>query len=442
MGLVIKDILKIRWQRPLFYGWWIVAIAFLVNFISIGIGVYAFGVFIPAMSEDPDLNWSKTAIAGAFTVNLFVAALLAPLIGPLLDKKHGPRVVLALGALLAGAGLMALSRADALWQFYLFFGLLGSLGFIITVTLTTPAVVSKWFIRKRGRALGITFMGSSAGAMVMVPISQVLVSTYGWRTAWFVLGLITVIAIVPLVSLFMRRRPEDMGLKPDGEYASAKDGPISRHREVKPLEESTWTLKSAIRTPSLWLLLLAFNMAFMAYTGIVIFQIDYLTNPAQGFSKITASSAVSLFAAVSIMSKLSWGLIAERLNPRYAGPAGFLISAGAIIVLLNVNNLAMVYLYAILLGIGVGNVDLILNIMLANYYGRTFLGAITGFSSTALMITTGAAPLLVASLFDATGSYTIPFLLSIGALVFSGLLILLAKPPREQTTRPERAAEW
>ena len=213
-------------RTPFFYGWWIVMISFLANFMNDGIGYWTFGLFIVPMSEA--FGWTRTMTTGAFTLWLVVGGLVSPVIGPLVDK-HGARVIMAIGASICAVAAIAISQINALWQFYLLYGVVvgGSVpcfaGFILDTT------IAKWFIRKRGRATAIAVMGYSASGIVLVPVLRLFMSRFGWQMSWSALGVLTGVLIIPLALLFMRRRPEDSGLLPDGGKAEPEQVKARQH---------------------------------------------------------------------------------------------------------------------------------------------------------------------------------------------------------------------
>ena len=200
-------------SRPrIFYGIYIVAFAFLCLTMCIGCGSFAFSLFVnPLQSE---LAWSRGQIMVGFTIFWVMMGAASPLFGRILDRR-GARVVIPLGAIVMGLGFVLLSRMDSLFLFYLGYVLVGS-GAAGIGPVPTSAIVSNWFRKKRGTAVGITSAGIGAGGAVMAPIAGYLLQTYDWRTAYFAMAVIIWIALIPLALLLVRTRPEDVGLHPDG----------------------------------------------------------------------------------------------------------------------------------------------------------------------------------------------------------------------------------
>ncbi|MBW2623925.1 MAG: MFS transporter, partial [Deltaproteobacteria bacterium] len=231
-------------RRPkMFYGWYIVAVSFLCWFAADSFGWYTFGIFIKPITEE--LGWTTVMLTGALTLRSIFSGLIDPIIGPLADTRHGARILMSAGVLIAGSVPLAVSRVSEPWQFYLFYGIIGALGMVGFGGLVTNAIISKWFIRLRGRAIGVSTMGVSIAGLIFVPMVHSLNARLGWRTTLVVLALIIwVLTIVPVV-LLVRRRPEDMGLLPDGdepEETAAEDGDLANGGPVFAGEE-IWTLK-------------------------------------------------------------------------------------------------------------------------------------------------------------------------------------------------------
>ena len=213
-------------QKPrFFYGWVIVAIAIVGGAFTSGTSVWGASVFVTHMGDD--LGWSRSAFYGAFTVRALAAGALAPILGPLQDRRNGPRYLMLMSAVSLGVALVLLKFVDDLWVFYLVFGGLGALSMSALGEMMTVAVVPKWFVRRRGRAVGIATTGTAMGPLFFPITVQALIEAVGWRDGWFVLGALTLAVLVPL-ALLVRTRPEDVGLLPDGDDPSTQPAPRRR----------------------------------------------------------------------------------------------------------------------------------------------------------------------------------------------------------------------
>jgi MFS family permease len=421
------EIIPINKQPRIYYGWIIVGVSFLCWFAADAFGWYTFGIFMGPITRE--LGWTTVMLTGAMTIRTVVAGLSGPVIGPLADTRHGARIIMSLGILIAGAVPMASSRVNALWQWYLFYGVMGGLGMIGYGGLVTNTVIAKWFIRKRGRAMGIATIGVSISGVVFVQLVHRLISSYGWRTTLVVLGLVIWGLTFLPVFLFVRRRPEDMGLRPDGDDPDmiefeTNDSTVADHVYS---EEEIWTLKEALRTKALWLLLIGFNITGLAISGIFIHFFPYVVT--KGFSTDLAARAMTVLAVCCAIVKIPWGLIAERIHVRYCITACYSGCAMSLIILLSSNTVPYVFLFAIAYGVTLGGDIVVRELVWANYYGRTFLGTIRGVIMPANLISMAGGPLFAAWLRDITGDYQVPYTVFLFASIVGTVFIFMAKPP-------------
>jgi MFS family permease len=419
--------MRTKARGHVFYGWFIVAVSFLCWFSADAFGWYTFGIFLGPISSE--LGWTTVALTGALTLRTVVGGLMGPFIGPLVDTRHGARVLMSLGVLIAGAVPLAVSRIDQVWQFYLVYGVIGALGMVGFGGLVTNALISKWFVRRRGRAIGIATMGISTSGLVFVPLSHVLISGFGWRTTLLVLGFtIWGLALIPVV-LLVRRRPEDMGLRPDGddsEEAEAELAPVGGTSDDDPLEQ-VWSLKEALRTRALWLLLIGFNITGLALSGVFIHFYPYLES--KGIEPGVAATAVTTFAFCAALVKIPWGLLAERFPVRHCITACYVGCALSLIILINSQSVALVFLYAMVYGVTLGGDMVLKELVWANYFGRTFLGTIRGVTMPVNLISVAGGPLFAAWLRDLTGSYQLPYTIFFGTVLVGTCILCLTKPP-------------
>ncbi len=409
-------------RRPrFFYGWVIVAVSALAEATAFGAGNVSFGVFLKSMSED--LQWSRTSITGALTVQSLAHLFVSPILGPLVDL-YGPRVIMSWGAIVAGASYVAMGHVSEIWQFYLFFALGTVLGLHEIGSLVTTTVVSKWFVRMRGRALGFTGMGHNLGAVIFGPLVAFIIGAVGWRTGWSMLGLIIVAAILPPAILLMRRTPEDLGLRPDG-GASARLPSTARWQ--RPHEEPAWKVMDALRSPTAWLLVVALNLANLGVLSMNIHQVAYFTDV--GFSLQAASLLFALQHSLAVISKLFWGFLAERISVRFCLMGTFVGRLTGFLILLFGTAAERVYLFTIISGLFGGAITSLQSQIWADYYGRAFLGSIRGVLAPFSLISSLGGPLFAAFVFDVAGSYDGAFWVFAITLLLGVVLLYFAKPP-------------
>jgi len=418
-------------KNSIFHGWWIVLVVFLGGIVGFGIGSIGLGVFIPFMSED--LGWSRTAMSGVFTVRAIMMGISGPIVGFAVDKKWGPRVLIVGGGIISGASLLMLSQSNHIWQFYLSFGVLWSIGQTsFSGQVLSGALVSKWFVRQRGRAFGFYTMGIPAGGAIFVPLIAVLISSVGWRGAWVSLAILTWILIIPLALIIVRRQPEDMGLLPDGARVP-DDGlalatpPDSSSASAKGSDEIGWTVTQALHTPTAWLLVIGFVLSNMAGGAFMVHQVAAISD--KGFSVELASGVMAVLFFFSFIIKPIVGFMTERLSVRYVACFFIGLAGTSLLVLAAASSLSGLMLFAVLYGCGVGATTVLQSIIWADYYGRQFQGAIRGTLSPVFAMSQAFSPLFAGWVYDTTGSYDRAFIVvGIAAFCASGL-ILLARPP-------------
>lgn len=404
----------------LYYGWYIVALAFIAQAMSAGLQVYTFGVFLKPMSED--LGLTRAELAGVQSFSTLVSGVLALAIGPLIDRRGGRELMVG-GALIAGAGLAGVGLVHNLWQFYLIRGVVVTVGMLGMGGLVVNVALSNWFVRRRGRAIAVAAMGISVAAVVLPPLTQWLITRVGWRGAWGVLGLLVILVVTMPAALIMRRRPEDLGLQPDGDAATrTATGP-----PAPDADEYAWSRAAALRTPTLWLLMLAFALASMGLMGMLVHTYPYLTD--RGLSAAEAARGLSLIGIAGLLCKPCWGLLVERFAARRCAAAEFLLCAAGIGLIRFAQDTTLTYAAIFLFGLGVGGVMTVQEVIWAEYFGRLTLGRIRSVAMPFTIASSAGGPVFAAWVFDATGSYRGAFLLFILTYLVAAALISLARRP-------------
>ncbi len=399
--------------KHLHYGWVMVLIAACV-LATYALVVYTFGVFLKPLTME--FNWERGALSGAFSIGLLLAGILAIFTGRLSDK-YGPRILVTISGLLVGIGFLLMSQIDSLWQVYLIWGLFMGIGgscCIIPVISTIP----RWFAKKMGIAVGITMTGFGLGAVISPPLAQWLISAYDWRQAFIILGLITLIIVIPLAQ-FMKHSPQRIGLKSYGENGTIED----KQSLASATEGLSFT--QAIRTGRFWTLGLIQFCFFFCLQVIIIHIVPYANDI--GILEVVAVSILSIIAGISVIGRFSIGFIADRVGGRLALSACLTLATLALIWLLFTKEIWMFYVFAVIFGLAYGGIVSLTTVVPAELFSRSFLGIILG--SLMLFATVGGAlgPPLAGSIFDVTGSYSLAFLICviIGTLAIILSLILL-----------------
>ena len=417
-------------RTPFFYGWVILFTAGSTQVVRNATASLTIAVFIFPLSEE--LGWSRTLIAGAASFGGLAASGVSPAVGWLVDR-YGARLVLATSIFILGLSTISLAWATVPVAFYLAYGV-GRVIFSSPVQIGSSVVVSRWFVRMRGRASGILFGSHSIGLVLFPLIASVIIGASGWREAWIVLGLLVWgIALLP-TSLLIVQQPEDVGLRPDGDPplsadAAGKETTESAASMPDPgAEEPVWTLREAMRTPALWMFATATGMVFLVQAGVNTHLAAYLRD--QGLNAAFAGVGISLNAAFLGLGSLFWGWITERFAARYVLAAVAVTVGISSALFIIANSTPEILLYSVLFGFGVGGLLSVPPVGYADYYGRRSLGAIRGVTEP--LTSFGQAIGAVASgvIFDLTDSYRLAFM---AFAVMGGLatvLVLFARPPR------------
>jgi MFS family permease len=418
-----------------YYGWFIVAAALMGMLIQGVIQAHSANVFLKPMTDD--LGWSRTDFTWAQTMGVALMGFGGFFVGGMLDKQ-GPRRLMLAGALFASVSVAAQSQVHELWQYFLLRGVGVTLGSLLIGNLVVNVTVSKWFVRNRGWAIAFATTGISIGGIFLPPILARLIEIYGWRTSWVVLGVAVLLMLLP-TALVMRRRPEDYGLLPDGD---SSDGTIGAAKaspnRPNATSEEQWTRSEAIRTRSFWLLILAFGMA-SAGTGAGLLHWNAFFQDS-GFSPEIAATAHSSAMIGALTVKLFWGAVMQRFHARHCAAVGFIftaVSTVGLVAALNAENLALAYVGIMAWGLGFGGQTPLQEVIWASYYGREHLGSIRGVAMPFLVIATAGGPQFAARLQDATGSYTMAFLIFAGGWAVAVFLVLFARPPRHYVASTE-----
>ncbi|PKN82609.1 MAG: hypothetical protein CVU47_02515 [Chloroflexi bacterium HGW-Chloroflexi-9] len=420
-------------HHTFYYGWYIVLVSFVASMMSTGLQAYTLGVFLKPMTAD--LGWSRTDLSFGQTVSTAASAVLAFWVGPLLDR-HGGRTLMVIGAIAMGAGFAAIGQVHELWQYYLVKGVLVTAGSTCAGALVVNVALSNWFIRRRGIAIAIGAMGVSVAALVVPLISTQLIEAYGWRTAWALIGVTIPIVIVPLAILIMRRRPEDYGLEPDG-GGSAR--PVARARAASmALQGIRWTRRQALRSRSLWMLTATFSLASVGLSALLLHLIPWLSD--RGLSGGQAASAFGMVGLAGLISKPLWGIALDRFNTSHCAAAEFLLMATGLATMMLVDGLVLLHLAVFILGIGIGGVTTVQEVVWAEYFGRATIGMIRGLVRPFTVIASAGGPVFAAVAYDVRGSYEVAFIAFLVTYVLAAGLILVTPYPTPPTEAGTTAA--
>ncbi|MDH3443075.1 MAG: MFS transporter, partial [Deltaproteobacteria bacterium] len=417
-----------------FYGWYIVAVAILVHIAGTLSFSSTLSIFLKPITEE--LGVSRGAFSLVRTAEIGVAALVAPFLGPLIDR-HGGRWILVIGVLMEATGFLLSSLVQTFWQFVVVRCCLVIAGEALLSSLVINVTIAQWFVRKRGRAIAMANLGTGLAKLGIPFCAAWLFVMVGWRGTWVVFGVVAPLLVIAPALIFIRRRPEDMGLAPDGETLPQKidaseaagKAPSTVQRQNLAAEES-WSRSEVLRLSSFWLLVVTFGIASVGIAGLNLHIFSFVTDI--GYSPLVAASFMSTIALTQLFSTLVWGALADRFDIRKVSSIQFLIQGVGLVIAISSDQLYLVYLGFFLYGTGLAGSFVLREVIWANFYGRASLGTVRGISLFFSHLFAASGAPFFGFLFDVTGNYYLSFTVFSVALFTSSMLILLARPPRKE----------
>ena len=397
-------------------------VAGLANAARVASAVEVSSVFVPALTSE--YGWSLTVIASATTTGGIAVALASPLVGQMLDR-YGSRWIVPIGAAMTGLGCIALAGIEAAPLFVAGYAFVRFSGQTF-VQFPNSVTVAKWFETRRGRAMSL-LVGIGAIGLISAPIGvQFMLDNYGIGAAWTALGVLALsLGVLPSL-LFVARRPEDIGLLPDGRTRQAQ--PASTERTGTTADD--FTLSEAARTPALWLIAGSTIFFSLSSTGVGFHQLSYYVE--QGISSGTAAAVVSTFAFGITFGGVVWGALADRVSARILIGIQYGLSAVLQLLLLGADTPREAFAISFSFGFLVGGALSLPTLLLASYYGRAHLGAIAGILQMTRGVSLGSGPLVAAVVYDATGGYARAF---IGFAVLCAISVVMMVFARRPTRR-------
>ncbi|MFC1937800.1 MFS transporter [Chloroflexota bacterium] len=403
-------------KKPkIFYGYIIIAIACGIMALNMGAN-RSFGVFLePLLSE---FGWTRAGVSGAFTLCMLVEGLLAIVAGRITDR-FGPRLVVIGCALFMGSGYLLMSQVSNTWQLYLFYGVLVGIG---ASGLATPltSLVARWFVKRRSLMSGIFFASRSFGNMSIPLTASVLISAYGWRNSYLVVGSV-LLGVIVTTALFLKRDPGQIGQTPYGVVEAKANGP--------DLQAEGLSLREALRTSQFWLLgTVSFCHLFLTNTLAVHLVIYAIGN---GVQPTVAASVFSVGAGVAVVGRVVMGSIADRVGNRRALIVAYSSAVFAFVLLMIARELWVFYLFAVIFGFGGWSGPAMMNPLTAELFGLRAHGTILACRSLGSSIGGALGPLLVGYLFDITGSYQLGLSVCIGIIIVTVVALACLGPIRK-----------
>lgn len=419
-------------KRRFYYGWVIAAVVLLVNTAGNAGAAFSFGLFLLPISEDFEV--SRAVVAWLPAARLVGTGISSYFLGRAVDR-FGSRVLLPVATVFAALAIYGASQANAFVFVIILFGILGLVDSSSPGNVLTAVPIAKWFVRLRGRATAIVTLGFAIGGGGFAVLHERLIDAYGWRAALAISSVILVVMVVPASLLLLRRRPEDMGLLPDGatreEAESAALAPA--------LAEEQWTLREARRTSALWKISIAYALINFSAIGFIIHRTAYWTEG--GISTGLIATGLAVDSVGFAVSALTAGFLIERVPARFIGAASATGQASAVILALAWVAPPVVIIVPLIFGLAAGSGVVVQTVIWADYYGREHQGAVRGFVVPITLVGMGLGPPVIGMLFELMDkSYTLGFGLAVGLLLFSAAVLLTAKPPKKARVVAEAEA--
>ncbi len=383
---------------------------------------YSFGIFLRPITEQ--FHWDRGALSAAISIGMLITGPFSILAGRLSDR-YGPRLLVTASGIITGVALILMSQISALWHVYLIYGVavaIGGGGCVVPLTTTIP----RWFKQRRGVALGLTWTGIGLGGVIAPMLSQWLITDYDWPTAYIVLGLITLVVVIPLAQT-LKGSPQQMGLRPYGEMAIQQDG-------KEPVVMESMSIKQAIRTGRFWI----FGMVMFCFIFVIQVMMAHIAPHAvdMGISATLAASIVSIWAATSLIGRNLAGFVSDRIGSTPTIILNLVLMVLALAWLLFAREVWTFYVFAVIYGIAYGGIVPLQTLLSGELFGLRFLGAVMASLMVVGSIGGALGAPLAGAIFDITGSYQPAFIIclimAILAIILSVLLLLQQK--RRQAT--------
>ena len=417
-------------KKPIYFGWYVCAAAVFIGFVSVG-ARNSFGVFVIPMSEE--FGWSRLTVSIAAALGVFTNGLIQPFVGQLFDRTGGRNVILV-GLLVLGVSTILLSLTFHILFLVFMFGFVASMAQGGPALSNTVALMARWFKRRRATAISINSAALSLGGLIMVPFSMYMLQATSWRTAWIALGII-VLTSLPLAYFFIRERPSDLGLNPDGDPTpvptTSEPNPV--RREVKgPLEVENW--RESFKSAPIWQMAGSY---FVCGTTTFVLSVHFIPFAIEdrGISGTTAATIFGYMMGLNIIGALGAGLLSDKIGGTKNWLALVYFMRGcAYVCLLTIDSVAGLWIFATIAGFSWVATLPLTSSLTADVYGLKAMGTISGITFMFHQFGGFGSVLLAGLLFDITGSYVLPFSI-VAALLFPAAISAFTIKERKYSIR-------
>jgi OFA family oxalate/formate antiporter-like MFS transporter len=409
----------------LFYGWVVVIASFIIITIVLGVR-FSFGVFFKPLSSEFGLNRAGTS--GIFSTYMLLCIIFNILGGWFVDK-FGPRIIASIMGLFTGLSLLLTGQANSLWQLLVFYSLFSAIG-TGGAYVVSMSIITRWFDKKRGLAIGISTSGVGLGMVIIAPIATYFITKFGWRTSCILIGIISSFFIVSMAML-LKKEPAEMGLFPDGVESNGGKTVLPDIKEVHK-QPFSFSLLQAFQTRSFWCIGLSWLLFSSCFHTVLTHIVPHSTD--MGISEMKAAAILSLIGATSIPGRLLIGRVSDNIGRRVTAIICALLATGAIIWLIWSQKLWMFYFFAMVFGFSYGGIDTSIVALVGDIFGLRSIGIIFGILSIGWLLGAAIGPAIGGWTYDFSNNYSIAFSTDVIAMLIVTLLLALTK----RETNPEK----
>ena len=411
-----KEVYQIRKNEPrLFYGYIVVVAAFLILMMTLGLYM-VFGVFFKPLQAE--FGWSSAMTSGAFSLSVIISGVLGIVMGGFTDR-FGPRIVMTVCGFLLGLGFLLMSQVSALWQLYLFFGVIMGIG-MGGAWVPPLSTVARWFVRRRSLMTGIVVAGAAMGTLIGSPVISRLIAAYGWRLSYAILGGVVLLVVI-VAAQFLRRDPTQMGQLPYGENEVKQQGLKS--------ETGAVSLREAVHTTQFWVVFTLLFCFGFSLDGPMVHIVPHAIE--LEISAVSAANILAINFGASIIGNFVLGGLGDRIGSRQIFIIGCILMAAALFGLVPAGEVWMLHLFAIVFGVAFGGMSAVESPLAARLFGLSTHGLIYGVVHLGFTVGAAVGPFVTGYIFDSTGSYQVAFLVC-AALAVVGLMLAAILRPTER----------
>ena len=409
---VAYDVLTRR--RPIYYGWWMLAVSVLAVAATGGLSFWSLGLYVRPLEDD--FGWSRAEVSLGFSLSFLASGLIAPLIGRWIDLR-GPRQIILVGALLTAATYVLLATTNAIWQWYLYQSI-NAVCRQMMFFIPFQALISRWFSKRRGLAVGILGMGFALGGFAVVPFMRVIIDAVGWEGSFVVAGGVIAAIFIPMNLFLIRNTPDDVGQHLDGLRPRTLATPMAA-------DPPAITARQALRTPLFWALTLGIGFFIAGLVAWIVHAVPFFES--RGVSPGWAVGIVSITAGCSMFARIAFGLLADRITRiELMAVVLTVVLSVALVAMLVSATTGVIALFVVLWVVGSSGGPMFEPLLLTRAFGVAHFATILGVVVVVETVGQVLAPTVVGAIFDSTGSYDWALVLLIALFVIAGALFFVA----------------